>query len=351
MNHDSSSAVLVTTHRTNPETLANLAYLAACSRADLPVYIGDNSALATKHEQLLALARSFPHVHLLLYPTNVGAFQNFLNLLEASKPHPLLAFATDDDRVSLTYIDRGFSDLRADASVSRSAGLMIRVQSDGRVEVDPKASLAKSPSARIAEYFNPNSFNTIYYSVFRRADISPWLAFRHQHPLPGIFFDFLVTLSTLAAGKFVRHSEGHHLYHSENWDQPQVNHNSIAASYLSLGLPAEFSFFHDFHFAVECLNFFLGRNSPVREKEEALRCADIAWSRCFSRYVATHVASEQVFEALIKRDPVISVGMQKLISQGRVSVEEVLSLFLLILSVFSSDLCERYRKYLRDTYS
>ena len=163
-----SAAILVPTYRTGHEQLANLAYLAACSHDDLVIYFGDNSESHEKHQYLRMLSSIYPNIRLILHSKNIGALFNIFQLLDASKSHNLLLFATDDDRVSLSFIQKSFEDLRADPDISRSAGSLLRIQSNGTVQNDTKDSISNSSIDRFLEYFDPNSFNQIHYSAFRR---------------------------------------------------------------------------------------------------------------------------------------------------------------------------------------
>jgi hypothetical protein len=350
MNTSDPSVVLVMTHRTGQEELANLAYLAACSRPDLRVIIGDNSASECKHQFLRALNRVHPYFQPLLHQSNIGSYRNFLALLNASGDVDIITFATDDDRVSLSYIDRGIKDLRCNPHISRSAGLMVRVSSEGIVSQDNHAALSPNASERFFEYFDPNSFNQIFYSTFRRSQISNWLAFYNSHPLPSAFFDFLATLSTLAYGQFVRHTEGHHIYFSNNWDTQSENQNSRSRSYETLGLPGSFSIFHDLHFGVECVNFLLGRHSPISDESMARECARICWNRCAARFSGLYRNNRDSFVNLLVKNPDLVSILDQIADGQEVPVDRVLGGFAGILSVFSIAIAERYRGFLIQNY-
>jgi hypothetical protein len=344
------SAILVMTHRTGQEELANLAYLAACSRPDLLVFIGDNSVSAQKHQFLHALNNTHPYVQLILHPQNIGGYQNFISLLNASEGIEVITFAADDDRVSLSYIDRGIKDLNSNPIIARSAGLMARVGSEGIIFQDNKAALSSSASERFLEYFDPNSFNQIFYSTFRRSQVSNWLAFYKSHPLPGIFFDFLATLSTLAHGQFVRHTEGHHIYFSNNWDTQSENQNSRSRSYEALGLPGNFSIFHDLHFGVECVNFLLGRHSPISDESMARECARISWNRCAARFSTVYRNNRGAFLSLLMGNTNSTNILDQIADGKEVPVDIVLDGFIGILSVFSTAIAGRYRDFLIQNY-
>jgi hypothetical protein len=345
-----TSAILVMTHRTGQEELANLSYLASCSRSDLLVYIGDNSASPQKHQYLRALKSINPHVQLILHPQNVGGYHNILSLLDASSGIDIITFATDDDRVSLSYIDRGIKDLRANPDIARSAGLMARVNSQGSISQDNKSALSSKASERFLEYFDPNSFNQIFYSTCRRPHVLQWVAFRNSNPLPGIFFDFLTTLSTLAHGQFVRHTEGHHIYFSNNWDTQSENQNSRSRSYEALGLPGSFSIFHDLHFGVECVNFLLGRHSPISDESMATECARISWNRCAARFSTVYRNNRDAFLNLLMNNTNSANILDQIADGKEVPVDIVLDGFIGILSVFSTAIAGRYRDFLIQNY-
>jgi hypothetical protein len=351
MMENQNAAILVPTYRTSKEVFANLAYIAACSNPELPVYISDNSADPEKHRFLKSLASIHPDVVLLLNKENIGAFPNFINLLDASKEKSILTFTTDDDRVSFSYIARGIQDLRLNSDVARSAGMLLRIQADGKISEDTSESLSDSLDHRFSEFFNPNSFNQIFYSPFRRKDIQSWLDFRLEHPLQGPFFDFLLTLCTLSAGKFLRHREGHYIYFSENWDEPSVNQNSRVRAYEALGLPAAFSLFHDLHFGVECLNFLLGQHSPIKEKDIALGCARITWQRCVGRFASAYRSHREEYINLFAGAPQVIEASDLFSSDKEISIERILDSFVNLLGYFSIPVSQRYLLYLKSNYS
>jgi hypothetical protein len=351
MMENQQAAILIPTYRTTKEVLANLSYITTCSNPELPVYISDNSADPEKHRFLKKLASIHPDVVLLLNKENIGAFPNIINLLDASKEKSILAFTTDDDRISLSYITRGIQDLRLNANVARSAGMLLRIQADGKISEDTSESLSDSPDHRFSEFFNPNSFNQIFYSPFRRKDIQSWLDFCLEHPLHGPFFDFLLTLCTLSAGKFLRHREGHYIYFSENWDEPSVNQNSRVRAYEALGLPAAFSLFHDLHFGVECLNFLLGKHSPIKEKDTAMKCARITWQRCTGRFALAYRSQREQYINVFAGAPQIIEAADLLSSDKQISIEIILDSFINLLECFSVPISQRYLLYIKSNYS
>ena len=347
---DHKAALLVPTHRTGREALANISYVAACSGPDLPVYISDNSTSPEKHRFLNELAKNHQNVHVLLNRENIGAFPNFLNLLSASEGAEIIAFITDDDRFSLPYITRGIRDLRQNTDIARSAGRLIRFQANGGIFEDTKDSISDSVSDRFSEFFDPNSFNQIFYSPFRRKDIQCWLSFRAEHPIQGPFFDFLLTLCTLASGKFSRHNEGYYIYFSENWDNPMENQSSRTRAYESLGLPGTFALFHDLHFGIECVNLLLGKHSPISNQATAVACARTAWQRCVGRFASIYVSQRDTYTTLFGSNPRILEISDALSGDKEIPLDHVLTHFVNLVANFSEPISKRYFEYIKANY-
>ena len=140
-----------------------------------------------------------------------------------------------------------------------------------------------SPVARLAYGFDPNRFNTMFFTVFRRSVMTPWLNFCNGHPMPGPFLDFIHCWSLLAQGMVRCHQRGFYLWTAENWDTPDSSLRNRVRYYNAVGLPDAFHLFHDLHFAVEGLLFFLGEHSPITDWDTRIACAQAVWSRCMDR--------------------------------------------------------------------
>jgi hypothetical protein len=256
LTHDETGgvALLVPTYRTTPQILANLAYLAALSSHDIRVFISDCSGDATKREHVMRLRDAHPLCDVRIRPQRTPLYRDVVGLLETASSYPYVAICADDDYVSLDYLVHSIDVLEQDRAAVCSSGNYLIWNSNGTIQRASRDSTEHSPLARLQKSFDPNRFDTVFFAVFRRSAMTPWLNFCKGHPMIGPFFDFIHYWSLLAQGTVRCHQKGFYLWTGENWDTTDSNYRSRARYYKDIGLPDVFASFHDLHFAIEGLH-------------------------------------------------------------------------------------------------
>lgn len=202
-----------------------------------------------------------------------------------------------------------------------------------------------SPVARLAYGFDPNRFNTMFFTVFRRSVMTPWLNFCNGHPMPGPFLDFIHCWSLLAQGMVRCHQRGFYLWTGENWDTPDSSLRNRVRYYNAVGLPDAFHLFHDLHFAVEGLHFFLGEHSPITDWDTRIACAQTVWSRCMGRFRPDFDTYQDKYIDALRPAPRALDAVHHLIRED--SVDRVIDWFATIIAVLSEPHAKIYAAHVR----
>lgn len=338
--------LIVPTYRSDLQVLANLAYLAALAGEDLGVVISDCSGDAAKREYLSRLASANPHVRVILNDWKVPLFADVCRaVLQDAGSAEFVGICGDDDYVTLTYIRHSLTLLRDDPGVVCSYGSFIVCQSSQNIFVQSPSVMAERAAERISAGFNPNSFNTAWFAVFRRQALVPWTAFCANHPLMAPFFDFIHYISLLAQGKVKTHNLGYYFWTAENWDTPEKNWKSRSRYYAVAGVPDKFVYFHDLHFATECANYLLGKHSPLVDPQERLSCAQVAWDICINRFRIDLGNNRQFFRELLGGRPAPVEALHDIVNLQSCAGTSRIDWFATILGVFSADCASRYRQF------
>jgi len=195
--------------------------------------------------------------------------------------------------------------------------------------------------------FKPESFNRLFFAVFRRRAMQPWIDFCSGHPLVGAFFDAIHFCSLVVQGQVRQHKNGFYFWTAENWVGYYENSESRDRYYRDVGLSGEFGAFHDLHFAVEGLNFFVGEHSPIHDVTTRLACAQTVWSACMLRFRETVRAQEEHYARLLAASPEALNALRFLVQKEECAVKQALAGFEAILAVFSADLGAKYGTYFR----
>jgi Glycosyl transferase family 2 len=344
-------ALLVPTYRNSPQILANLTYLAALSSQDTRVFISDSSCDATKRQHVVGLQEAYPFCAVSIRSQRTPLYQDVVALLEIAKSYPYVAICADDDYMSLDYLLRSVDVLERDRAAVCSAGNYLLWLSNGTVQLASRESTEASPVARLQKSFDPGLFNTFFFAVFRRSAMTPWLNFCKGHPMIGPFFDFIHYWSLLAQGTVRCHQKGFYLWTGENWDTPDINLRSRARYYTDIGLPEDFALFHDLHFAVEGLHFFLGEHSPILDPNTRVACAQAVWSRCMSRFCeGVHLYRAKYLD-LVRHSPQSLQALDFLIQPNNGSPGIFIDRFVTIIARFSKQRAKRYAAHIQASLS
>jgi glycosyltransferase domain-containing protein len=337
----SRAAVLVPTYRKTPQVLANLAYLAALSSPEIHFLISDCSADPEKKDYLNRLEREHPCVSVVCRPQRTPLYRDLVTLLEQARYYDYVSICADDDYISLPYLTQSIELLDNDkAAVCAYGNYLLWV--NGNIDVDSWEATDSSPVTRLQSVFEPTRFNTLLFSVFRRSAMQPWINFCTDHPMIAAFFDFIHLSSLLVQGTIRHQPNGFYLWTGENWDTSNKNYESKARYYCDVGLPAKFTAFHDLHFAIEGINFFVGEYCPILDLNTRLACAQTIWSRCMTLFRKKVYAQEEDYAQMIAGSSLAIDALRFLLQKEACDDTQILSAFEAILAVFSEPLAKEY---------
>lgn len=339
------TAILIPTYRNNRQNIATLKYLAAFSSPELHVIISDCSLSFEKHIILKEIENLNSHVKVIYQEKNIPLYKDIINMLDYAYNYEYIAIVPDDDYVSLAYLEKSIEILKKNSGGVCSYGNYIIYQTNGSVFRDSRSALLETAAERIEAGFSPNYFNTMFFAVFRRSAMQPWINYCKSHPLISSFFDFLHCISLIAQGKVICHTEGQFLWVGENWDTSEENHKTRARYYTQMGLPPDFALFHDLHFAIEGVNFLTGKHSPIFDSAERYKCAQIIWSRCMERFRTSVYANPILFEHSLRPSNSAIQALNNLLIQLNCTEKNIIFWFIEILNLFSINKAEEYRNY------
>jgi len=340
------AALLVPTYRKTPQIMANLAYLAALSSPNLHVWISDCSADREKKNYLNRLKSQHPFVKLLFHKQRVPLYRDVAASLALMQSYNYLSICADDDHVSLPYLEGSIEVLESDSSCVCSFGNYL-LWLNGSVYFQAVNATDSSPVIRLQQAFDANAFNRLFFTVFRRSAMQPWINFCTGHPLIGAFFDALHHCSLLAQGTVRHQISGFYLWTGENWDTDEKNHEARKRYYADVGLDPEFANFHDLHFGVEGINFFVGEHCPISHLGTRLACAQTIWSSCMASFKEQVLRVEPGYSEALAVSPLAVDALHFLLQKENCDDRQILDAFEAILAVFSAPLAKTYGAHFR----
>ena len=278
----------------------------------------------------------------------VPLYQDVVALLETVDSYRYVAICADDDYMSLDYLVQSIDVLEHDSAAVCSAGnYLVWSSKSGTIQLDARDSTEASPVARLQKSFDPDRFNTMFFAVFRRTAMTPWVNFCKGHPMVAPFFDFIHYWSLLAQGTVRCHQQGFYLWTGENWDTFGNNYHSRARYYTDIGLQGNFKLFHDLHFAVEGLHFFLGEHSPVHDHDTRIACAQAVWSRCMARFCRNVRRYPPKFLDPVRDSPEALEALHFLAQPNDSQPTILIDRFVTIIAAFSEQHAKHYAAHVR----
>jgi len=206
-----------------------------------------------------------------------------------------------------------------------------------------------SPVTRVQQAFAANAFDRLFFAVFRRSAMQPWINFCTGHPLIGAFFDAIHQCSLLAQGTVRYQSSGFYLWTGENWDTEEKNQAAKSRYYVDAGLDPEFANFHDLHFGVEGINFFIGEHCPITHLGTRLACAQAVWSSCMESFREQVRRAEEGYSEAMSVSPLALDALRFLLQKENCDDRQILDAFEAILAVFSAPLAKAYGAHFRQS--
>jgi|GEM_PF-5996397 len=342
-------AILMPTYRFDAVAIQNILTVAAMGRDDIGIFIGDNSENPEKWEFLRDLEGKFKNIHAFCHTKNIGAFENWLFLLERQS-YEYICMASDDDIYSVDYFLAGYEELKSNPECASSCGLFLLVTpGDDRADISTAISLlSPSPVERITNY---TGFNPISYAVFRRNNFTAFLSYLKSKPYLAAYNDFFQAYTFLSFGTYVVHYRAPvFVYNNDNWAEADTAWKSSAAFYIRAGLPEQFQYLHSLSWAVEAVHYFRSKYRPsTLSDDEAAAIALLLFHRWFGEFQEQYSLNQAVIDALFDKS---DEGLNALKQMLATPYEQNLKLFdqfVAILRAFNSDLAGRYADFVRDS--
>ena len=214
------------------------------------VIVRDNSESSAKND---ALRRIDSQTLRIFTAPNLGAYENCVEALRQASGEFVFLLA-DDDWVfapGLRSLHSLAVQAEADLSVSCVTGPYL-------LEASTVTGLLKYSDidnsdgvVRLSGYFKANGPNALYYSAVRRSLANFSFQFLDSLPYKFSYHDQLLSLIYLAAGRVIQVDRVVYCYDFSEWDVDERSLMKDRASYVSAGLPAEFSRLHWLFAALE----------------------------------------------------------------------------------------------------
>lgn len=337
--------ILVPTYRFDARARHTLAATAALASDEIAVLIADNSEDGGKHEFLKTLRRLHPNVHVFCHERNIGALGNWEFLFgQATLDYYL--FIGDDDLCTPPYVETAMRLLDRHADATAAAGAFVMVSSANQMIKGNGARLEDNSRQRCVE-FRIGGGNSIPNSMARRAAAQPFIEYARGHPLRASFFDWMMSYTLLAQGKYQVEDQGLYLYDVANWENGEVCWKSNAKFYVAAGLPDAFTWLHELYWAIEFAHFFRGIHSPVKDRRQSDECAQHFYLNRiheFRRFLS-HSANGAVVERMVAHRPKALDAIQALAGNDDALQPAIFELFSEVLAAFDQDCAVAYLDY------
>lgn len=341
-------SVIFPTRRSDRSARQVLTTVAMAGSADLEVLIGDNSADPKKWGFLETLRTACTNVHVFCHDEDIGAYRNYIFLLQRATGD-LVCLTADDDFVATDYYTGAASILAAEPDVAVAAGLLIGVTptKDGSPAQLCRATSRTEDSAleRIRQF---GGANLPAYAAARRTSVLRMASYLEATPLRASFMDYLATYALLAEGKFrIDDARPVYLYVNTQWRDEQTAWKTSADYYVAGGLPESFQHLHSLTWAIACLHLFLSNyRPPSLDTLEAEQIAELLYARWLGDYLEKHDRDPVLRRNLLASSAAAQQAHEDLLKPAQADVACRFSRFLTILTAFSPALAERYRAFL-----
>ena len=264
-------AILVPTYRFDARARHTIAATASLASDNIAVLVADNSENPDKWDYLRKLKKLHANIHIFCHSRNIGAFANWRLLFENATLDYYL-FVGDDDYCTPPYVESGLGLLEQHRDASAAAGQFIMVTTANQTTMANRARIEAAPYQRCVNFVIGGG-NSLPNSMARRDAVQPYLDYVDGHPLKASFFDWMMSYTLLASGKYYTEDQGLYLYDVSNWENAQATWASNAKFYVAAGLPEAFTWFHELYWAVEFAHFFRGAFTPIADRQQSLDSA------------------------------------------------------------------------------
>lgn len=342
-------AILMPTYRFDEMARQALQLAAGIGDDEICVLIGDNSENPEKHQFLRDLAARSRNVEVTCHPKNIGAFANWMFLIE-SRETEFVTLAADDDAFTSSYFKAGLRLISADADCSAASGLHIGIATGSDVPdlYAPAQRLESSPLARIERYHGQNP---MAYAIVRKSVLKGFADYIRAHPISVSFSDYLLTFHLLSIGTYKMDYDGYgYLYNNNNWSSLPKFFQSAGSFYAMSGLSAGFGVLARLHWAVVNLHFFRSRfRHPGLSEKEASEIAIYLYERFRNDFRYDYTSQRAEIDSLIGADRDAAQILQGFVKDEFESEALVFERFSRLLATFSPELAARYHTFLTTT--
>ena len=327
-------AILVPTFRFDSRARHTIAATASMASDDIAVLIGDNSEHRAKHDYLRKLANLHPNIHVFCHDKNIGASRNWQFLFDRAVLDSYL-FTGDDDFFTPGYVEGALHLLEQHDDASAAAGPFIMVTSANQMILANGGRTEASAYERCVN-FPIGGGNSLPNSMARRSAAQPFLDYMFSHPLKASFFDWLMSYTILARGKYYTADQGCYLYDMANWESPESHWKNNSKFYVAAGLPESFNWFHELYWAVEFSHFFRGAYSPVEDPAQRVDCAQFFYSNRIRVFRGQWEAPNSTagFERLVSQRPGSVDALRALVSNDDAQHPRLFGWFSEVLAAF-----------------
>jgi hypothetical protein len=337
--------ILVPTYRFDARARHTLAATAALASDEVAVVIADNSEDRGKHEFLRMLRRLHPNVHVFCHERNIGALGNWEFLFRQAVLDYYL-FIGDDDLCSPPYVESAMRLLDQHADATAAAGAFVMLTSTNQMMRANGARTEDSAYQRCVS-FPIGGGNSLPNSMARRPAAQPFIDYARGHPLRASFFDWMMSYSLLAQGKYQVENQGLYLYDITNWEGGEACWKSNAKFYVAAGLPDAFTWLHELYWAVEFAHYFRGIHSPISDRRQSDDCARHFYLNRiheFRRFLS-NPANGAVAERLVSHRPHAVDAMRALAGNDDALQPAIFEWFYEILAAFDQECAVAYLDY------
>ena len=344
-------SIIMPTFRFDQLARQALTCAAMAGGGEVCVQIGDNSEDPEKHAFLRQLARSFDNVVVHCHEKNIGAYANWMFLLNAATT-PYVCLAADDDYFVPTYFYAGLRLIKEDKDCSAASGLFVSTASaaDCTQLVLSNQPKRTEPTAleRMSLYRGQNS---IAYAVTRRDIVSRFIAYIKSNPLGGAFDDFILSFHILACGTYlVDPSAPAYVYDNAAWQFPAAEWRSGSKYYIAFGMPEAFQHFFKLHWAVANAHFFESRfRAPELGTAEASKIAFYLFNRLREEFIWDISNKREKVEGLIAHDPRAKSALSNLIGKPFTSTFALYEEFSHLVSAFAPSIAAQLLAFQTET--
>jgi hypothetical protein len=191
--------------------------------------------------------------------------------------------------------------------------------------------------------------NSLPSSIVRRNAVQPFLDYFYGHPLPASFFDWLMSYTLLAHGKYYTADQGCYFYDVSNWESWEPCWKNNAKFYVAAGLLEAFTWFHELYWAVEFAHFFRGAYSPITDAQQRVGCAQYYYLNRIREFrrLWDRPGQASALERIVSHSPNAVGALRSLAANDDATHPALFDWFTEVLAAFHPECALAYSDYAR----